>query len=61
MERGKDMPRGGHSIDEGMEAGVSLAQAGTSGVIPAQRSCGRLLGALNAPECGLFHKQQKTR
>ena len=44
---------GGHSIEEGMEAGISPTSAGTSGVIPAQRSQKGLPGALDALERGL--------
>lgn len=58
-ERGEDSPRRGYSIDEGVEAGISPTSAGTSGVIPAQRSQGGLLGALNALECGLFHMSSR--
>ena len=43
----------GHSIEEGMEAGISPTSAGTSGVIPAQRSQKGLPGALDALERGL--------
>ena len=41
-ERGEDSPRRGHSIDEGVEAGISPTSAGTSGVT------GRTAGS---PEC----------
>lgn len=47
MVRGEDSPKRGHSIEEGMEAGISPTSAGTSGVIPAQRSQ-RTAGS---PEC----------
>ena len=53
MVRGEDSPKRGHSIEEGMEAGISPTSAGTSGVIPAQRSQRGLSGALNALERGL--------
>lgn len=51
--RGQSKRGGGHSIEEGMEAGISPTSAGTSGVIPAQRSQKGLPGALDALEHGL--------
>lgn len=39
MERGEGAPSGRHSTTQhkGVEAGISLANAGTRGMIPAQR------------------------
>lgn len=47
MVREEDSPKRGHSTEEGMEAGISPTSAGTSRVIPAQRSQ-RTAGS---PEC----------
>lgn len=60
MERGEGIPSGRHSIDKGMEAGTSLADAGTRARLQHRghlEDWGEFrLGtvqALNAPECGL--------